>query len=765
MKQFFTLIIAALITSSLFAQQDTSYNGNGNTSPVVQGAVAAGVLTLSDDGNYLTLTFAKGTAPLTKELVIYVDSYGNGISSTQNLTDTSNLLKAGISANRGAGFHPVINFDPSFTPQYAIAFNPRPRGGVVGSVVKLVENGRFITQANISILNGNDTNALTYQTKIKLKSIGITTTTPVNFSFFVTTVDPLTNERYSEAVGDPMTGFVDGFGDYTATAPPFDYSGSALSSDASALDSLALVELYDSTRGASWTNNTNWLTAAPISTWYGVTVANNRVNKIELSNNNLTGVLPYAINDFDSIDVFNVADNAITGRIPTWINGMANLSSINVSHNQFIGKIPKLDSLKKLVTADFGNNQLTLIAPQSLPNLVVLKEFRADSNSITGTIPSELGKILSLDVLDLSHNQFSGTVPPQIGSLSNLTQLDLSNNQLSGSIPSSFGGLTSVKRLILDSNQFSGSIPKQFVSLTALTDLYLNANQLSGSIPVQLSKLTQLDTLYLQLNNLSDTIPASLSKLTKLEFLNIRKNNLTGNIPESFKNLTSLRALNVSYNSLSGTYPSLLVTLPNLTKISTKYNNYTFAGLEPVVQHGFDTLIYGPQQRIDITNNGGLLSVSVGGTPANNTYQWYRNNALVATINADSTYQPVSDGNYYVIVTNSICEDLTLMSNVLPVALGGIKSNNTSAIEASKPAFSVFPNPAQSNVTLSFSLTGKCVIKVTNLYGAVLQTKTVTGAIQHNTIPLDVSNYAAGMYFITITNDKNETKTITLNKQ
>ena len=28
--------------------------------------------------------------------------------------------------------------------------------------------------------------------------------------------------------------------------------------------------LYDATGGASWTNNTNWKTSAPLSEWYGV---------------------------------------------------------------------------------------------------------------------------------------------------------------------------------------------------------------------------------------------------------------------------------------------------------------------------------------------------------------------------------------------------------------------------------------------------------------------------------------------------------------
>jgi len=34
-------------------------------------------------------------------------------------------------------------------------------------------------------------------------------------------------------------------------------------------DSLALVDLYNSTNGPNWSNHTNWLTKAPVSTWYG----------------------------------------------------------------------------------------------------------------------------------------------------------------------------------------------------------------------------------------------------------------------------------------------------------------------------------------------------------------------------------------------------------------------------------------------------------------------------------------------------------------
>jgi hypothetical protein len=60
-------------------------------------------------------------------------------------------------------------------------------------------------------------------------------------------------------------------------------------------DSLALVAIYDSLGGDSWYNNNNWKTAAPLDSWYGITVSGNRVSEIYLSYNNLSGVIPAAI--------------------------------------------------------------------------------------------------------------------------------------------------------------------------------------------------------------------------------------------------------------------------------------------------------------------------------------------------------------------------------------------------------------------------------------------------------------------------------------
>ena len=52
----------------------------------------------------------------------------------------------------------------------------------------------------------------------------------------------------------------------------------------------------------NWTDKTNWLTDSDLSTWYGVTVSNGRVTKLELKENNLTGAIPPELGNLSSLD-------------------------------------------------------------------------------------------------------------------------------------------------------------------------------------------------------------------------------------------------------------------------------------------------------------------------------------------------------------------------------------------------------------------------------------------------------------------------------
>src|SRR6476620_7004910 len=132
-------------------------------------------------------------------------------------------------------------------------------------------------------------------------------------------------------------------------------------------DSLALVDLYNSTDGPHWSNNTNWLSNSPISTWFGIGVTNERVTRIGLPQNKLNGSLPSSLAN------------------------LAKLENLYLPTNQLINSIPH--------------------------SLVNLRFLYAYNNKLSGSIPSSIGNLINLRSLDLYNNQLSGSIPSSIGNL------------------------------------------------------------------------------------------------------------------------------------------------------------------------------------------------------------------------------------------------------------------------------------------------------------------------------------------------------------
>jgi hypothetical protein len=134
-------------------------------------------------------------------------------------------------------------------------------------------------------------------------------------------------------------------------------------------DSLALVALYNSTDGPHWKNHTNWLTAAPVSQWYGIYDGN--------------------FDDGLKITGIYLQNNQLSGSIPPDLGNLNHLAYLILSNNQLNGSIsPKLGNLTKVNALDLDNNQLR------------------------GSIPPHLGNLANLNYLHLSNNRLSGGIPP-----------------------------------------------------------------------------------------------------------------------------------------------------------------------------------------------------------------------------------------------------------------------------------------------------------------------------------------------------------------
>jgi Leucine-rich repeat (LRR) protein len=339
----------------------------------------------------------------------------------------------------------------------------------------------------------------------------------------------------------------------------------------------ALVDLYNSTNGAAWSNRGNWLGAPGTEcTWFGVTCDSGQttVNLLSLNGNNLAGgPLPSSIGSLTQLQMLALANNRITGSIPSQIGNLTQLRSIYLDNNQLSGSIPaQMGSLTQLTDLFMANNQLSGTLPGQFGSLTQLRNLYLSNNQLSGGIPVEIGSMAELRNLFLNDNRFSGSIPAQLGNLTNLSNLYLFSNQLSGPLPTQLGNLTQLAEIILYNNQLSGSIPSQLGNLTQLRKLYLINNQLSGSIPAELGLLTQMTELYLNDNQLSGSIPAELGSLTQLTDLFLSHNQLSGGIPAQIGSLTRLGKLYLNGNQLSGPVPPELSGLSSLFSLEIAYN-------------------------------------------------------------------------------------------------------------------------------------------------------------------------------------------------
>ena len=391
--------------------------------------------------------------------------------------------------------------------------------------------------------------------------------------------------------------------------------GVAVSVTGGASERAVLEALYHATGGPNWTNNTNWLSSAPLSEWAGVqTDANGRVTSLDLdtyngdpigsgNGNNLVGPIPPELGQLTGLTELFLSSNELSGPIPETLGNLANLTWLGLAHNRLSGPIPAalrnlanlerlqlysnqlsgpippaLGALTSLVTLSLAGNQLSGPIPSELGRLASLEDLSLYDNALNGPIPTELGDLANLRSLSLWGNRLNGPIPPVLGSLANLEELTLSHNELSGVIPTALARLTNLIWLNIRGNRLTGPIPPELAQLPNLTGLVVGGNELSGPLE-WLGDMTNLQTLGLWNLGLSGPIPTWLRNLTDLVYLRLYQNALSGPIPAWLGELHNLEFLSLSSNELAGPIPSELGTLTNLKYLYLSDNPLT--GLVP----------------------------------------------------------------------------------------------------------------------------------------------------------------------------------------
>ncbi|CAN1306009.1 Probable LRR receptor-like serine/threonine-protein kinase At3g47570 [Linum perenne] len=161
-----------------------------------------------------------------------------------------------------------------------------------------------------------------------------------------------------------------------------------------------------------------------------------KILKIELAHNNLSGVIPLQVFSLTSLSIFlDLSSNRFTGTIPTEVGNMKNLGFLDLSHNM-----------------------------------------------LSDSIPSSLGSCISLEGLYMQGNHLQGIIPSSLSSLRGIQELDLSANKLSGQIPEFFESMNISKKLNLSHNNFEGEVPQQGVFKNSSIISVIGNSKLCGGI-------------------------------------------------------------------------------------------------------------------------------------------------------------------------------------------------------------------------------------------------------------------------------------------
>lgn len=383
--------------------------------------------------------------------------------------------------------------------------------------------------------------------------------------------------------------------------------------------------------------------------------------------------MPSSISNITSLEYLNLSGNIQGVNLPNSVCDCPNLEYINISNNLYpvgipagIGRLTKL----KYYNASGGDYEYRGVIPDSIGYCTELRVLNLYGiSTFEGEIPASLMNCHKLSTF-IAYGEWYG-VNPFFENITAFPDLDTlimntSFNQTPNQIPAAISTLAHLSYLSIAGYGLSGTIPPAMGNCPALKILYLGSPYLSGSIPASLGNISTLKTLSLYAPNITGGIPAGLGNLAQLQTLSLSCANIGGTIPGSLGNLSQLQSLSLKNCSLSGPIPDSLNNLGSATKVYLDSNKFTFAGMEPARQH-FTSLYTSAQATIPIRYDNIKLSVTAGGTLANNTYKWYRNGALYRTVTGDSILATTQSGSYYVAVTNSIVSTLTLTSNSIYV--------------------------------------------------------------------------------------------------
>ncbi|KAL2460566.1 Leucine-rich repeat receptor-like serine/threonine-protein kinase BAM3 [Abeliophyllum distichum] len=186
--------------------------------------------------------------------------------------------------------------------------------------------------------------------------------------------------------------------------------------------------------------------------------------RVRLGQNYLNGSIPNGFIYLPELNFLELQNNILSGTLSERGNSSlkpTKLGQMNLSNNQLSGCLPfSLSNLSSLQILLLSGNNFSGPIPPSIGELHQALKLDLSRNSLAGKIPPEIGNCVHLTYLDLSQNSLSGSIPPEICNNRILNYLNLSRNHLNDTIPNSIGWMKSLTTADFSFNDLSGKLPE-----------------------------------------------------------------------------------------------------------------------------------------------------------------------------------------------------------------------------------------------------------------------------------------------------------------
>ncbi|KAJ7960135.1 Leucine-rich repeat receptor protein kinase [Quillaja saponaria] len=151
-----------------------------------------------------------------------------------------------------------------------------------------------------------------------------------------------------------------------------------------------------------------------------------RLQILDLANNNLTGSIPNCIGYLRGMSNLEAASaptslswsdqegvkQVIKGRELEYTKNLRFVVNLDLSSNNLVGVIPEgLTLLSGLHGLNLSHNHLSGEIPQKIGEMQSLESVDFSGNQLSGRIPKSMSSLTLLSYLNLSHNNFSGPIP------------------------------------------------------------------------------------------------------------------------------------------------------------------------------------------------------------------------------------------------------------------------------------------------------------------------------------------------------------------